>query len=228
MRSDIPLLAVFLLPFSLFPQHFNGQETNMPAAICDSVTNSLDCAAKIEKWQMALFAPSVKREGASLIFKLKNGGACELKDDDIAKSDAVRYHFRNYYPDLGYFEVHAQYAEGNDYLLIDHMTGRSKHIIGPPVISPDRARFIAVSEDLESGYNPNQIQVFKMAGGKLAKEMEFTPHNWGPRNPKWLGNDKITITKHSNQYDPMLNKWESTFTGDTLTLFGNRWLLRHE
>jgi hypothetical protein len=230
LRMKFPAFLAILIFFSFhaLAQHFEGQETGLPSSICDDVANSKDCAKKIEEVQIPLFKKNVKRLIGALGLMMRTGNFCTLSNDTIIAADAVWYHFRTYYPEFGFYEVHAQYAEGEAYLLIDDTLARSQQLIGAPVFSPNRTRLIAMCEGLESGYNPNKIQICKIGRWTLAKEFEYTAQNWGPRSAVWLSNDKIAFTKCTNKYDPLLNEWKISTSPDTLFFASNRWQFKHE
>ena len=127
--------------------------------------------------------------------------AVVLEDDCSSTESAVRHFFVSYLPDIGYFLVKADLYEGRAFLLVNDKTGDKTWLKGPPVVSPDNRRFVTASMDLEAGYNPNEIQVWRLepSGPELEYSANFG-EQWGPSDPSWK--DAETISFKKNVLDP--------------------------
>jgi hypothetical protein len=127
--------------------------------------------------------------------------AVVLEDDCSSTESAVRHFFESHLADIGYFLVKADLYEGRAFLLVNDKTGDKTWLKGPPVVSPDNRRFVAASMDLEAGYIPNEIQVWRLEppGPKLEYSANFG-EQWGPSDPSWKNADTISFKK--NVLDP--------------------------
>lgn len=127
--------------------------------------------------------------------------AVVLEDDCTSTESAVRYFFESHLADIGYFLVKADLHEGRAFLLVNDKTGDKTWLKGPPVVSPDNKRFVTASMDLEAGYNPNEIQVWRLepSGADLEYSANFG-EQWGPSDPFWK--DAETISFKKNVLDP--------------------------
>jgi hypothetical protein len=120
-----------------------------------------------------------------------------LEDDCSSTESAVRHFFESHLADIGYFLVKADLYEGRAFLLVNDKTGGKTWLKGPPVISPDNRRFVTTSMDLEAGYNPNEIQVWRLAPS--GPELEYSANfgeQWGPSGPSWKNKDTISFKKN--------------------------------
>jgi len=120
-----------------------------------------------------------------------------LEDDCSSTESAARYFFESHLVDIGYFLVKADLYEGRAFLLVDDKTGEKTWLNAPPVISPDKRRFVTTSMDLEAGYNPNEIQVWRLepSGPKVEYSANFG-EQWGPSDPFWKDSDTISFKKN--------------------------------
>ena len=105
--------------------------------------------------------------------------------------------------------MQAHLNEGMGYLLVNHGTGDLVRIHALPIVSPDGRRFATASEDLESRYVPNAIQIWRIAENAVVLEWSLepagdpvviTPDAWGPANLRWTSPTEIRVQKVT--YDP--------------------------
>ena len=144
-----------------------------------------------------------------------------LEDDCSSTESAVRYFFESRLADIGYFLVKADLYEGRAFLLVNDKTGDKTWLKGPPVVSPDNRRFVTASMDLEAGYNPNEIKVWRLepSGAKLEYSANFG-EKWGPSDPSWKDADTVSFTK--NVLDPD-SPGQLLSTPAILRRKGNQW-----
>jgi hypothetical protein len=118
-----------------------------------------------------------------------------------------------------YYLVRAIGYEGAGYLLVCQKTGQTISLFGPPVFSPDGQRFVDVSLDLDAGYHPNLIGIYKMDADKYAIEWSHAYEGMkGPANPVWLDNTAIVFfevtfdkvpTVANLKKSPFIIEWEN-------------------
>ena len=57
--------------------------------------------------------------------------------------------------------------------MINASTGNINSFLGIPLISKDINRFVVASLDLEAGYLPNRISIFRLIDNKIKKRKAF-------------------------------------------------------
>jgi hypothetical protein len=178
-------------PYVLPPD--DRRETARLNDLCRGLLNSYECAQAIERAQLPRHPQHAARQPGRLTLTLKTGKTVVLKDTQGVSG--LHYSFRDYLKDLGYFLVHAQAWEGDAYLMVNDRTGKRQFIHDLPIISPNKARLVTISMDLEAQYNPNAIQVWRLAPAGMVREWSLAPKGWGPAGGAWLDNHTITLVK---------------------------------
>jgi hypothetical protein len=179
------------------------------AHVCAGLDNSYDCASAIERHQLARpeLARMAARTRVGLQLRLLDGRARTLADagtlDDI---DLVRFTFRDYLKDIGYFIVHRQHYETTDYVLVHAQSGREFAIEDLPVVSPDRTRLVTALAGLSGMSAGNGIQIWRLEPDGLRLEFELRPDDWEPADLQWEGAQAIRLRKlvpmHSRSRTP--------------------------
>ena len=134
------------------------------------------------------------REGK--ILKLQtNAGTVTFEDRINVGEGSAKYYLVSIRDTLGYFYLIRLFGyEGRGHILIDKKTGQTINLYSMPLFSPDGKKFVDTSLDLEAGYMPNLIRIFKSDGDKFAKEWEHDYQGMkGPANPVWLDNGAIVF-----------------------------------
>jgi len=175
------------------------QASNQLNAICAGTDNSYECAQAIERHQLR------KPQHARLAVRARNGLRVRLRDgtwltvkDSQKKGDeasVLKFSFRDYLRDIGYFLLHRQYYEGDDYLLIQDTTGNKFELQDVPVISPDKRRLVTASNGISGGYNANAVQIWQLTKRGVVLEQSFEPKGWAPSDPVWTDNLGIRLVK---------------------------------
>ena len=183
--------------------------------------NSFRRARHLEARQLEAGAPGVRRVGNSLFLKIRDGKEVRLIDDEPGDW-TPSYSYYDVVPALDAYVLHAQYYEGDAWLLVSSKNGAQTKISGLPVVSPDKRRFITGSYDLVADYNPNEIVVWKIGGGgSFKKEWKTEPRDWGPTFLEWLSptwfrvrcekphwySDKPAPKPMSRTYELVAGKW---------------------
>lgn len=178
----------------------NSQHPNQLNSICAGIDNSYECAQAIERHQLqkSEYALVANRMRTSLRLQLRNGRSVVLKDFQKRGDEAsvVKYSFRGYVRDIGYFLIHRQFYEGEDYLIIQDTTGRRYELQGVPVISPDKRRLVTASNGINGGYNANAIQIWRLSRQGMVLEQTIMPNDWGPSNAEWIDNLTLRVVKN--------------------------------
>lgn len=162
-------------------------------AVCDTLSNSFECARAIEERQLPR-AAGVSRRVDTLRLALAGGDTARFVDEG-EEADVTRYSYQDRWPDPGYFLLHVQYYEGSAYLLIDDSTGGRTRLPDWPLLSPDRRRLAVLSLDLEAGYVPNTLQVWALEEGRPELEWGTEPDRWGPVDGEWIDPTTLRFTQ---------------------------------
>jgi hypothetical protein len=84
--------------------------------------------------------------------------------------------------------------ESKGYVLFSDKTGQKINLYNRPIFSPDENRFVDVSLDLDAGYYPNLIGIYKLEDNKYTLEWKHVYQSIkGPANPVWLNNSVIVF-----------------------------------
>jgi hypothetical protein len=216
------LLLLILCPVVVARAH--AQARDQLNAVCAGIDNSYECAQAIERHQLQKpeYKSAALRAGTSLRLQLRNGRSLPVKDFQKRgdESSVVKYSFRDYLRDIGYFLLHRQFYEGDDYLMIQDTTGRRFELQDLPVISPDKLRVVTASNGISGGYNANAVQIWRLSKRGMILEQTIAPKGWGPSDAEWA--DSLTIRVVKN----LPVSGESEAPKGTATLrFRGRWQL---
>lgn len=166
------------------------RETARLNDVCRGLFNSYECAQAVERSQLPHYPREVVRQDGSLRLHLRTGKTVTFKD-----SPEVAYSFRDYLAGLGYFLLHFQLLEGDGYLVVNDRTGRKYPIHDLPLFSPDRRRLATLSMDLEAGFNPNALQIWRLTIRSMTLEWSLKPKEWGPSEGIWLDNQTLKVVQ---------------------------------
>lgn len=176
---------------------------------CRGISDTYACGRAIERYQIRRAPRFVSRNGDTLAVRLGRSRLKTFVDKDLEDESGVWYTYREFIPEIGYHLVHAHLYEGTGYLLVSHRTGDMVRIQAPPIFSPDGNRFATASEDLESRYNPNEIQIWRIGENAIVLEWSLEPAGnpvviapgaWGPKNLRWISPTEIRVQKVT--FDP--------------------------
>lgn len=171
---------------------------------------------------MAATGGRVSRMGDSIV--IRGAAATLVLEDDTSNAAGTRvYRYERHLPEIGFHLVEMGYYEGGGWLLVDARTTDQTEILGRPSVSPGRTRFAAASVDMEAGYDPNGIQVWRLGDGPPRLEWGIDGgDSWGASDPVWRGEDELDFTRHDRSPDPS----RSLTTRMRLTLTGPGLLIR--
>ena len=172
--------------------------------LCRAIPDTYACGRAIERYQIRRAPHFVSRNGDTLAVRLGRSRLKTFVDKDLEHESSVSYTYREFIPEIGYHLVHAHLHEGTGYLLVSHRTGDMVRIQAPPIFSPDGNRFATASEDLESRYNPNEIQIWRIGESAIVLEWNLEPAGnpvviapgaWGPKNLRWISPTEIRVQR---------------------------------
>ena len=196
--SDLPLTLMILL-LTVVSGNATPQSADPLDKICSGVNNTYQCAQAIERSQLRKpgLASVVMRTRNGVRVKLRNGRWLTINDVEKKGDEAsvVKYNFRDYSREIGYFLLHRQYYEGDDYLLIQDTTGQKSEVQDVPVLSPDKSRFVTASNGISGGYNANGVQIWRLTKDGAVLEQSFDVKGWAPSDPVWTNNQEIRLVR---------------------------------
>lgn len=187
--SPSEILTIGNIRFQIFPST-KAEFDRIPSYKPDS--NEVNCLKRT--------VGQVYRSNDSLIFKTLSKGNIVLKSDTVSESDAyARYTFIDDRKSINQWLVFGVYYESYDYILVDKNNGKQTHVIGLPVISPNKKYIVAVNEDLEAQFTFNGIELSESNGKTLKLIGQKEIADWAIREIKWL--DDNTLLAHKIVFD---------------------------
>ena len=155
------------------------------------------CMAQVEAREIAKAGGRVQRRAQRLTFRLGNGQTTELVNDTSDSGSARRYVYGGYLPSIRHHVVEVTYYEGGAVVLLHEQTGAATDVHGFPAIAPGGWRIATASLDLEAGYDPNRIRVWRVTDTHLELEWGLEGGTkWGASDPVWRGPHVVTFTRH--------------------------------
>jgi hypothetical protein len=174
------------------------------SVICRGIDNSLECAQAVERVRLGVPNAMARRDGERLLIRLTGGETLALTNaPDSADVAGASYSYVGHLQPIAHHLIEVQYYEGRSFLLINQRTGRRTVIAGQPSISPDSLRIVTTSVDLEAGYDPTEIAVWRVDGDSLVLEWRLDPRTvvahpdsaWGPTDAAWITATEIRVNK---------------------------------
>jgi hypothetical protein len=157
-----------------------------------------------------------------VVIELAGGRTVILADDTTASDTYVRYDYRGRVPGIPFHLVHESFIEGQAYRLVHDTTGRLMRLDAPPVVSPDRHRFVTASMDLVAAFDPTRLGVWRIEGDTAIAEWLVEPDAWGPSEVRWLGPDTVAFTANV----PLAQPGQTRPVAALLVRSGSAWVLR--
>jgi len=193
-----------------------------PGASVPRAAATVDCEDTAEVGALRCAGGRARREGPRLIIQADSGRTVVLQDDSTEGEAYVRHEYRAHLGSIGAHLVEVTYYEGGAFLLVDARTGDSTRLSGRPVVSPDRRRFVTTSMDLEAGYDPNVIEVWRVASPRPVIEFSHQAEGWGPSDAAWRDTATVELRKH----EPTPDHSAYRTTPLWLERVGGRWAIR--
>lgn len=140
----------------------------------------------------------------SLFYVVLDDGDTVVFEDTVAGSPSADrdYTFEGTVDPLGSVLVHVLYWEGSGYYLVLLNSGDTVRLDAPPLLSPDGKRFATVSRDLEAGYDPNRLRIYRVAEDNvvLERSLEAEGGQWGPSAAEWMGSDTVRFLRNVHEW----------------------------
>lgn len=173
------------------------QSNEQLAALCADIQNSYECAQAVERHQLKKpeYAGRAARNDKALRLQLRDGKSVTVTDSQPAdEASVIKYSFRDYLSEIGYFVLHRQYYEGEEYVMLHDQTGKMFPLPSVPIISPDKSRVVTTFPGLSGGYSPNAVQIWRVTPAGLVQEYAAHPRAWEPTDAVWVDNATIRLT----------------------------------
>jgi hypothetical protein len=195
----IPLSIVLLVLIT--PYSFASSDHEESIAIQKACgLSGVACSTNdFESKQIERFITKVNRKNEDLNLQTISGSSIILSSKTVNQESRKVYWFLTYFQQIKYFLVQVRGWEGTKYLMINASTGNINSFIGIPIISKDMNRFVTASLDLEAGYLPNRISIFRLIESEIKKEWSKTYTASGPSDATWTNNTVITFFENSSK-----------------------------
>ncbi len=163
-------------------------------SMCRDAADYNACAADQER-SLIERSPGIARNGDTLTITVRNGRPVLLVDSLDENSVGWEYLYSGRVQAAKAHLIAIQLYEGGGFILVSEETGRVSEIDAPPILSPDRMRFVTVSADTEAGYNPNRVQIYRLDADSVILEWQTEPSAWEPTDPRWLNDTTVAIVR---------------------------------
>lgn len=141
-------------------------------------------------------AGRVVRDGCRLTFRDATGVAELMLDDVLHEGERwIVHRYQGHIPALRADLVERARYEGGAYLLV-FAGGALIDVAGPPLLSPDEARFATSHIDLVAGYDPNVLQIWRRTPAAARLELALTSDEWGPSDVRWTNDTTLTFLQN--------------------------------
>jgi hypothetical protein len=117
------------------------------------------------------------------------------KNDSTDGESMVSYEFKSIMPEPGYVHIKGLHWEWTTDRFINIKSGAETYFWDNPVLSPNKQNLIAFSCDLEAGFMPNGIQLYKINADTITQVFEKEIDNWGPEEVKWESDTSLVIKR---------------------------------
>jgi hypothetical protein len=192
-RSPVPPPAAIVRDTAAPPGGELAAQLTDPCAGRDWPT----CAPSAESIAVAATAGRIERSGTNLRVRIPGRADLRLQDDPTEGERYVRHRYLGVFPGLPYDIVERSYYEGGAYLAIHHATGDTTVLDDLPLIAPGGARLFVASADLEAGYAPNRLTIYRVGPAGLRVEWRQETADvengtgWAADSARWR--DSLTI-----------------------------------
>jgi hypothetical protein len=173
----------------------NGEEIQ---AIC-GYRNLFFCGKQIEPILLARHPEIASRNGDALTLSVGQSKPVIFKNIDCECESAVEYHLVGRIlvkSKPGYLLVSARRWEGHGYVLVHQATGKLLSVQSMPIVSTDGERFVDLSLDLEAGYLPNYIRIYRLQHDGQELEWSKSFSDSGPSDAVWLDSKRLILVEN--------------------------------
>lgn len=109
-----------------------------------------------------------------------DGGASRAFEDSESYFVAVEYLSEQHG-----LVIYEQRWEGGSYGYLDLSDGSYQPLTGYPLFSDNGAFVLVTNVDLDAGYSPNVLQIWRFGPDEFQLAYDAEPEHWGPVDVKW-------------------------------------------
>lgn len=172
------------------------------------IYNSHEAAQTIQKYLRKKFRDYFYTTDSTVVLKLSNGKTESFPLWDEKNEEG--FSFVHFFDKIDYILLHVQWYEGNCWMLVNRKNGLKKYIIGIPYISLDNKKIITINTDLDAAYSFNGIELYLITNDSL--KLEFSRKTqWGPKDLKWLSNNRILLKRELVHLDSITGVQNRTY-----------------
>lgn len=153
---------------------------------CPDILNALACARQIER---GLGEIAQRNETDALRVTLDDG------HERILAGESTTYVALELIAARRLLVVFEQRAEGGGYGWLDLGTGAYRSLSGYPLFAPGGTQVVMAQQDVDAGYDPNVLEIYRYAGGELSLIHKVDTPDWGPTEVRWSGEHALTFRK---------------------------------
>lgn len=117
------------------------------------------------------------------------------KNDSTFGESMVSYELKSILPEPGYVHIKGLHWEWTTDRFVNIKSGVETYFWDNPVLSPNKQNLIAFSCDIEVGFMPNGIQLYKINADTITQVFEKEIENWGPEEVKWESDTCLVIKR---------------------------------
>jgi hypothetical protein len=152
-----------------------------------------------ESNQIQRFSDRVVRNDRELQLKIASGSPVILRNTMSSSENRKAYWFLTYFQQTRNYLVQVRGWEGFGYLMISASGGNMMPLADIPIISTDLKRCVVASLDLEAGYRPNRITIFRFVDKGVKQEWSKNYITSGPSHAAWPDNRTVTFFENTTK-----------------------------
>lgn len=198
MNTLLTATSALILAFSALPTdvfaYIGPEKLERGVKECSGQSlNTFRCARGIENKVLSARVSNVRRSGNTLIIRTAKE-TVRFVDKQSESNESVAYSYLGRIESIRSQVVFVQNYEGGYYIVVNEMSGQRAYSSGFPLVSPDRKHFLSISEDMFAGYDPNNVEVWRVSATASSRVANFKPE-WGPRSARWIQSGEIEVNK---------------------------------
>lgn len=167
----------------------------------ERIRNYHECSLYLESLVIQSHPNRFARNGSSLQVRLRNAKVVRFDDtpsdkDGQNSDDVIAYAVVKYFSDIHYALIAVAFWEGGTYYLLNMTTGTKIEIGGDAALSPDKRRIAVWLMDIDAGYSPNILAIYRISSRGPISEFLERPNDWGPADVSWRSSQAVEFTKN--------------------------------
>ena len=156
--------------------------------------NTFRCARGIEKKMLLGQKFPIRRAGNTLIIRTATKTVRLIDNNSENGNESISYSYLGRISAIRSHIVYVQYYEGGSYMAVNEQSALAAYPSGFPVVSPNKQHFFSISEDMFAGYDPNNVEVWRVTAKTFYRAANFELE-WGPRSAMWFGSRQFEVRK---------------------------------